>query len=110
MECLLIILAISPCVLVFPLLQDLKIAFWFARFRLTIPSYGTSFLDFWRKSDFPLFKTVASLLSVGTSTMQGLHEATEKKYLITAGYKLIGKKSSQYLGNGPLPSVILLPC
>lgn len=62
------------------LFLDYRLVVFYRCLRLTIPSYGTSFLDFYRQSDFPLFQMLASLLHVGTSVMEGLQEATEKKY------------------------------
>lgn len=64
-----------------------KLFVFYRCLRLTIPSYGTAFLDFYRQSDFPLFKMLASLLHVGTSVMEGLQEATKKKYLIMLDFR-----------------------
>ncbi|XP_063886436.1 ionotropic receptor 93a-like [Scylla paramamosain] len=57
--------------------------------RVTIPQYGSSFLDFYSQSDSPVFKKLASLLTVGTSVMQGLQEAIDNKQAHLGGRRYL---------------------
>ncbi|XP_069960126.1 ionotropic receptor 21a-like [Cherax quadricarinatus] len=47
--------------------------------RITMPSYGSEFLNFLRESESPTFRAWGELMTVGVSVTEGLHQALRKR-------------------------------
>ncbi|KAK8396612.1 hypothetical protein O3P69_004949 [Scylla paramamosain] len=49
--------------------------------RITMPSYGSAYLDFLKSSDSESFRAWGEMMDVGVSVMDGLQQATEQRFL-----------------------------